>query len=94
MNLGDMLDKIDGYRKILEDRGYVVKEGGGKKPWSVLAVHSDGTCIEQRASEWTLYDKDYKEIATGKQPESLQMYFLSKLNKSELIKVILDNRKA
>ena len=70
-NVGDILDKIISYEKILEEYNYVNK-GSGNKAWSIQHV-KENSSIEIRNSEWTYYENEH-EIKTGTSPETLKLF--------------------
>ncbi len=86
-SLNDMVDKIQGYHKIMMDFGF--KDAGtGDKPWSHLFEHEDGSRIEMRGSEWELWTSK-GEIKTGSGPKSLHRFLLKDTPKDKLLDLIV-----
>lgn len=78
MNLDSIVNKIQSYNNILTNAQYPHTTSGSIKPWAVRHVHADGTAIEVRSSEWTFYDAENTEVATGNTAESLRQYLAGK----------------
>lgn len=78
MDLGTMVDAIQNNESVLRKHGYKWIAGGGIKPWSHRYINGDNK-IDVRASEWTLYDKDDKEIKTGRNAAELDFYLCGSL---------------
>jgi len=86
VSVGDMLDKIVGYDKILKQFNFE-KNGTGKKSWSHSHKDSNGVVIDIRNSEWTMY-KNGEEIV-GNIPDELHKLLLSDLSKEQLIELLI-----
>lgn len=71
MDLSAMVNKIHSYNSVLAAAGYA-HTGDGVKAWSRRYTHHDGTAIDIRNSDWTLYSANGVELAVGKDAESLQ----------------------
>ena len=72
-SMDDIMNKIHGYVDTLKKFEFT-EQGYGVKPWSHRSVHEDGRIIDTRGTDWSLYDKDENEIATGTDPKSLNEY--------------------
>ena len=84
--LGDWVDKIQGYSNVLNIFQFKNK-GDGKKPWSFKHENEKGHIIEIRNSEWSSYENG-KEIV-GHNPNELKIHLLKQLSKDELIDLIM-----
>ena len=88
ISLDSIFDKIVGYEDTLKENGYI-NNGSGKLPWSTNYKHENGTSIDVRGSDWTMYDTTGSVITSGRNHIDLKRNFLSTKTKDELIDLLL-----
>lgn len=74
-SVGDMVDRIQAYNEVLKKYAFV-GNGTGIKAWSHRHTGPKGHNVDIRGSDWTLYDAEGQEMATGTTPTELKWCLL------------------
>ena len=74
MDLGDMLDRIQGFEDVMKAHNYAWAGRDGKTPWSHQWDHTNGTAIDVRGSDWTFYSRIGEVLKVGDSPAELEAY--------------------
>lgn len=87
MDLGTILNSVEGYHTVLEQFGFKLN-GTGNRPWSHRGEDPKGSVIEFNANGWDLYLDGM--CYTGRNHKDLKAKLLEGYSREELIKMLTE----